>query len=501
MEVLSQHYPTGNMPGGKKMYHRNSRKRTDIETLVAEVAVIGGGGGLAAAVAAAEKGAKVILLEKRKKTGGNIALARGLLAAESPVQKRMKIDARKEELFKTAMNYAHWTINPRIIRALMDKSGETIQWLEKMGVIFKDVPHSYTNQFPRIYHIPEGHGAKLAKVLLEKCENLDVEVLCETPAKRILTGKMGEVTGVLAVRKDKEIRINARGVIIATGGYSGNRELLKKYHPHYTDSLRLYGLPNMGDGFYLATEAGAATEGLGTILAMGPLFEGSPYVHAIAMESNTVWVNKKGERFVNEAYEVPSETANALNRQPDKISYTLLDEKIKRSFVEEGLIKGIESRFPITTRMTDLEKYLQKDRESGKVKISRSWKGIAEWIGADFGVLKNTIDEYNSYCDHGNDAMFYKDRRFLQPLLTPPFYALKCCQAFHGTIGGIKINHDMEVLDQHESRIAGLYAAGNDTGGWVSDTYCYVLTGTALAFAINSGRIAGENAAQYVSGK
>jgi fumarate reductase flavoprotein subunit len=306
---------------------QDSKRAYNGKILTTEIVVIGGGGGLAAAVAAAEKGAKVILLEKRKKTGGNIALARGFLAAESPVQKRMKIDARKEELFKTAMDYAHWTINPRIIRALMDKSGETIQWFEEMGVNFKDVPHSYNNQFPRIYHIPEGHGARLVEVLFEKCKNLGVQVLCETSAKRILTGKRGEVTGVLAIRKDKEIRIDAKSAIIATGGFSGNRELLKKYHPHYTDSLRLYGLPNMGDGLHMATEAGAAMEGLGTILAMGPLFEGSLYVHAVAMESNTVWVNRRGERFVNEAYEVPSETANALNRQPDKI-YTCL---MKRS--------------------------------------------------------------------------------------------------------------------------------------------------------------------------
>jgi fumarate reductase flavoprotein subunit len=480
---------------------QDSKRTYNGEILTTEIVVIGGGAGLAAAAAAAEKGAKVILLEKRKKTGGNIALAKGLLAAESPVQKRMKIDAKKEELFKTAMNYAHWTINPRIIRALMNKSGETIKWFEEMGVSFKDVPHSYYNQFPRIYHIPEGHGAKLVKVLLKRCEDLGVQVLCETPAKRILTGERGEVAGVLAVRKDKEIMIKAMSVIMATGGYSGNKELLKKYYQHYTDGLRLYGLPSMGEGLHMATETGAAIEGLGTILAMGPLFEGSLYVHAVAMESNTVWVNRRGERFVNEAYEVPSETANALNRQPDKISYTLLDEKIKRSFMEEGLIKGIESRFPITTRMTDLEKFLQKDMENGKVKMSHSWKEIAKWIGADFRVLKNTIDEYNSYCGQGRDEMFYKDRRFLQPLHTPPFYALKCCQAFHGTIGGIKINHYMEVLNHHESAIPGFYAAGNDTGGWVSDTYCYVLTGTALAFALNSGRIAGENAAQYVSGQ
>jgi fumarate reductase flavoprotein subunit len=485
----------------KKMDRRDSKKSSAIETLLAETVVIGGGGGLAAAIAAAEKGTKVILLEKRKKTGGNTAMARGFLAAESPVQKRMKIDARREELFKTAMNFAHWTINPRIIQALMDKSGDTVGWLEEMGVRFLDVPHSFHNQFPRIYHIPEGHGAKLVKVLLKRCEDLGVQVLCETPAKRIVTGRRGEVIGVVAARKDKEIKIDTKSVIIATGGFSGNKALLKKYYPHYSDSLRLYGLPSMGDGLHMALEVGAATEGLGTILAMGPLFEGARYVHAVAVESSTLWVNKRGERFVNEASDVPSETANALNRQPDKISYTLLDEKIKRSFMEEGLIKGIESRFPSTTRMTELETYLGKEVKSGNVMISDSWKEMARWIGADFRVLKSTVNEYNSYCSQGRDDSFYKDRRYLQPLHTPPFYALKCCQAFHGTIGGIKINHQMEVLNHHGRPIPGLFAIGNDTGGWASETYCYVLTGTALAFALNSGRIAGANAARYVSGK
>jgi fumarate reductase flavoprotein subunit len=166
--------------------------------------------------------------------------------------------------------------------------------------------------------------------------------------------------------------------------------------------------------------------------------------------------------------------------------------------MEEGLIKGIETRFPSTTRMTELETYLRKEVKSGNVMISDSWKELAKWIGADFRVLKGTVVEYNAYCNQGRDDLFYKDRRYLQPLHTPPFYALKCCQAFHGTIGGIKINHQMEVLNHNELPIPGLFAMGNDTGGWASETYCYVLTGTALAFALNSGRIAGENAARYV---
>jgi fumarate reductase flavoprotein subunit len=96
--------------------------------------------------------------------------------------------------------------------------------------------------------------------------------------------------------------------------------------------------------------------------------------------------------------------------------------------------------------------------------------------------------------------MYAKDRQYFVPLRTPPFCAIKCHQSFHGTVGGIKINHRMEVLNKQDEPIPGFYAAGSDTGGWEGDTYCPGLSGSTLAFAINSGRIACENAFTYVSG-
>jgi fumarate reductase flavoprotein subunit len=258
----------------------------------------------------------------------------------------------------------------------------------------------------------------------------------------------------------------------------------------------------MGDGLKLATQLGAATEGLGMVLAMGPLFDGSFYLNAVATESNTVWVNRRGERFLNESSEVPAETANALARQPGKTSYSLFDEVIKRGFVEEGLVKAVDAvHFPSGMKMNNLDGHLKKAVADGKATIAGSWGEVAAWIGTDCDKLGDTIDEYNRYCDRSYDDMFYKDSRFLQPLRMPPFYALKCCQAFHGTVGGIKINHRMAVLDNNDRPIPGLFAMGNDTGGWVSDTYYYVVPGTAFSFALNSGRIAGENASAYFSGE
>ncbi|HVN97383.1 MAG TPA: FAD-dependent oxidoreductase [Syntrophorhabdaceae bacterium] len=477
-----------------------SRATSKNNMVVTDIVVIGGGGGLATAVAAAEAGAKVTLLEKRKLVGGNTALARGLMAAESPVQRRMKIDAHAEDIFKTAMAYSHWKVNPEIIRTFINKSGDTVAWLEEMGVRFEDVRNFYHNQVPQLYHVPEGYGAGLVKALTARCKELGVLILSRTAAKRIMRGKDG-IQGVVAVTGGKEMRICADSVVIATGGYSGNKEMLKKYCPEYTEDALVNGIQHMGDGIRMAIEAGAATEDLGNILFMGPFFKGSLQVSVVSVESNTVWVNRKGERFIDESTYLPAESANALNRQPDKISFTLFDEAIKQSFIKDGLMKGVHRLFPPGSKMAEFDKHLRKEAKEGQVKIAHSWKEIAGWIGAEAHVLEKNVIAYNKSCDRGYDDLFYKNRRYLKPLSTPPYYAIRCHQAFHGTIGGIKVNQNMEVLDRRDHPISGLFATGNDAGGWQSDTYCYVLSGMALAFAVNSARIAGENAARCISNR
>jgi fumarate reductase flavoprotein subunit len=277
---------------------------------------------------------------------------------------------------------------------------------------------------------------------------------------------------------------------------------MKKYCPDYSEDLVQFGMPiNVGDGLRMATGAGAATEGLGLLQLIGPRFATSPYIAAIVVEPNTIWLNKKGERFVDESLSFRwPESANALARQPDKICYNLFDEKIKQIFMKEGVSRGW-IKYPTGTRMTELDKEMRAHLSKGEIKISDSWEEIAKWMGTAPQVLKATIAEYNGFCEQRYDPIFAKDPKFLIPVRTPPFYALKCHQGFHGTVGGIKINQQMEVLDKQDEPIRGLYAAGSDTGGWQGDTYCLDLSGSTFAFAISSGRIAGENAFNYALGK
>jgi fumarate reductase flavoprotein subunit len=478
-----------------------SSKNQRVDILKTDICIIGGGGaGLAAAVAAAEEGASVIVLEKRRAPGGNSAMAEGFFAAESPTQKRMNIDADRDVLFKKAMDYAHWKINPRILRAFVDKSGDTARWLEEKGLKLDWIPIMYPNQVPLTWHCLKKGGAEVIKVLLKNCEDLRVRLLRQAVAKNILADEKGRVIGVVVRIDEKEIKIIAKSVVIATGGYGGNKELLKKYYASYDENMHCLGLPLMGDGLQMATEIGAATEGLGILQLNGQYVPGSLRLRAVAQEPNMIWVNKRGERFADEgiAFYFP-ERGNVVIRQPEKISYSLFDDKIKQNIIEHGLIKGIGVLFvPPGVGLSQMDEDLQSQALKGWVKISKSWDEIAKWIGVSPVVLKDTVKEYNSFCDKGHDDIFAKDRRYLVPLCNPPYYAIKCCLSYLGTIGGIKINQRMEVLDHQDNPIPGLYAAGSDTGGWESDTYCLYLSGSTFGFALNSGRIAGENAAQYV---
>ena len=175
------------------MDSKSISKAKDLDT---DIVVVGAGGaGLAATLAAAEEGANVVLLEKQKTPGGNSALATGFTAAESPVQERMGIDVKKDDLFKIAMEYSHWEINPRIVRAWLNKSGDTVGWLEEKGVEFDMVSFFYPGQVHKVYHVPKGQGQGAIKTLVKNCEDQGIQILRQTRAKKILTSAAGNVIG------------------------------------------------------------------------------------------------------------------------------------------------------------------------------------------------------------------------------------------------------------------------------------------------------------------
>jgi fumarate reductase flavoprotein subunit len=478
----------------------SSDKRSNLASTEYEVVIIGGGGaGLSAALQASENGGKVCVIERRRVLGGNTSMASVMFGAETPFQRRMQIDVSRDMAFKMAMGYAHWKIDPRIVRAFIDSTGETTQWLEDKGVEFIDIPNYFPDQKPRVFQIIKGQGSTMCKILAQECEKRGVQFFYETKVDKILTNAQGAVEGVSVTIDDRPHQIAAKSVIIATGGYGNNKEMLKKYCPTYSEDMVHIGLPvNFGDGIRMALDVGAAAEGLGLVHALGPRYAGSAYVAAIVVEPNTVWVNKKGQRFADEAvsFQWP-EAGNALSRQPDRICYTLFDEAIKDIFVKQGVSRGW-MKYPTGTKMTKLDQEIKSELKKKEIMVADSWEPIAQWMNVASKILFATIEEYNRSCDQGGDRVFAKDPKFLLPLRTPPYYAIMCRQGYHGTVGGIKIDENMQVLDKNDAPIGGLFAAGADTGGWEGDTYCLELSGSTLAFAIVSGRIAGQNAVQFV---
>jgi fumarate reductase flavoprotein subunit len=397
----------------------------------------------------------------------------------------------------------------RIVRACLNKSGDTIRWLEEKGLDFEWLSFLIRDQDHKVYHVPKGDCLQMVKTLVKKCEDLNVRILRQTRMKNILKDKKGNVTGIVADTKNKELLIKSRSVIIATGGYGANKEFLQRYYPYETKNLYYFGAPSlMGDGLQTAIEIGADTEGLGTLLAHAPWYpagwQTAIAISSVALEPYTVWVNKRAERYMDESIPLSFlEGFNALEKQPGNVSYHIFDEKIKKSMIKKGIKEGAgeiwREHFLPETLLPELENRLKSEEKKGRVKISEKWDDIAQWIGASPEALKATIEEYNHFCDRGYDEIFNKDRKHLLPLRNPPFYVLKCVQGFLDTTGGIKINHHMEVLNSKDKPIPGLYAAGVVAGGWEAKTYCFIFSGSAVSFAVNSGRIAGESAVEYIS--
>jgi len=471
-----------------------------------DVVVIGSGAsGLAAALTAAEGGARVILFEKQRTPGGTSNFFGGMFAVESDMQRENYVNYSRDDAFKNIMEYSHWRANPRLVRAIVNESGGTISWLRRQGVEFSGVTINMPKS-PRTYHVVTGTGLAVVKALVTRAKEKGVDLCLGTPVKRIFK-EGGRITGILYECDSEDVRVNAKAVVIASGGFANNKEWIKKYTGFELEKnlLPVGNVDKFGDGIRMAWEVGAAEEGISVV----ELYRAGPITTEIGgqVEWPTVqpdlWVNPRGERFCDESVAFYDTSAGNVNAKFNEgYTYSLFDTSILQRLKEEGLDKGVNRRNPPGTRLTNFEGELEILFEKGNtdVSVSDSVEELAQKLGMDTFVLKSTVEEYNEFCAKKHDDLFAKDPRYLRPLKGPKFYAVKAHTIFLGTMGGIKINHNTEVIDKKESVIPGLYAAGFDAGGMYGDSYhISVASGSSVGFAFNSGRIAGKNALKYMN--
>ena len=481
--------------------------------ITADVGIIAAGpAGLCAAVSASEAGASVVVFEKANNVGGTANMGMGPFGVESRIQKAAFSNLTKEAVFRKFMDYVHWHTDARLVREYFWKSGDTIDWLEDMGVKFIGA----TKYFPdsdATWHIVQPEDGSLPgpraattmnKVLYKKALELGAKFYLETPAYKILK-ENGKVCGILARNASgEEIELRCKAVIVATGGFGSNPEMIKEFTGYdFGKNMFNTAVPGLvGDGIKMVWDIGGA-HGRMTIEATGgrtPVGDGDmEAVHlGFVFSQANLTVNKQGFRICDESVmQNTSVAANIIDEQTDKRIYNILDDSIIKKFRRNGMpftssvfggsdVDNFDERF---TKLTELypDCFFAAD----------SLEELAEKAGINADNLVETVEEYNDACDMNYDDVFGKSRKYLLPYNGKRFYAAIGTIGGYGTLGGIKVNWKQEVVDSGNNPIPGLWGAGSDINEIYDGTYMFYLPGNTMGFAVNTGRIAGERAAEY----
>lgn len=453
----------------------------------AEVVVVGSGiAGLSAALSAAEAGTKTILLEK---TATIQARGHDNAFIGSRFQAKLGIKIDKDEIILNLMKYGANKPDQRLIRMWAEGSGKTADWLMDMTdtagieVIIKQYPpppafNNTTEYYPQ-YHVTHHYRNErlVAKCLLDNAIKKGVVTYFRTRAKQLLRKGKGRVTGVIAQNEAGEyLQFNAaKAVILCTGDYGNNAEMMAKYCPQ-SAYLAPMILTSTGDGHIMAMWIGGVMEpGPHTPMIHGPA---GPLLSAAYLQ-----VNLLGKRFQNEDVPIQS-NVNAVERQPNRIAWQVFDSKYPAELPYHGLGLG---KIIIAT-----EKIQQE--VSQVAIVANSIEELAVKMKLPIATFKATVKRYNELARSGKDLDFGKRSDRMSPIDKPPYYAGKSGYSLLTVLGGLNINDRLQPLDKNWEAIPGIYLAGNTMGNRFSIDYPTMCPGLSHGMAIHYGRIAGLNA-------
>jgi fumarate reductase flavoprotein subunit len=490
-----------------------------------DLLVIGSGGGLIAALRAKECGVKdVIVLEKQKRVGGVCVMACGVSAVGTERQKARGDKQQHDEarLFTEMMEKSGWAADPYVVRAFVANSGTFMEWVESKGIhpdIVEERDRCFLLKTPhkkRTGKETSDLGNAIIDEVYAQALEQGVQVLLETPATSLLQDESGKVIGAMAKEKDgTEVKITAKAVILSAGGFCDNKEMRKKLCGRFFDPEKPWEFMPfesdiyMGEGIQMALAAGSRPDPHVDIVVGGPTHHGPMSVSEAALSPLVIVVNKLGRRYMAEV--LGNDGYFAAANQPDAESYAIFDDAAIEPLVEElRLNKRYVPNEKEIPKMVTLREDLEKTLAAGGTEFHGTFKTkalcraetieeLAEFIGCDAARLKKTIEDYNHYVETGVDEEMFKDPQWLKlPIKTAPFYAMKMMRFNQCTHGGISIDEKMQVIkDDWRNPIPGLYATGDSASGWCSELGWLGMT--SLTWALNSGYMAGENAAEYIA--
>ena len=490
-----------------------------VEEYEADVVVIGAGGsGSAAAVAASQKGAKVIVLEKSNMVGGSSVMSMGMGAMNSSLQKEdPETDFTAGEWMTSWLKQQNYMVSGPMIYTYITESGPTVDWLMENGFSFDYVGHAQQALMDdpiRLYHLWAGDGfaASIAR-MLQQIEENGGQTLMQTRATEIIM-EDGVARGVIGHKADgTAVKVYADAVIIATGGYGASEEKMEALLGFRANGIN--SGTQTGDGIDMGVAAGAALQGEQNVEFHGAhaafdLAAGVPgngkNLNQMAINPGTLWVNAEGYRFTNEdiCYD-SSYLGNVTSRQGSQY-YILVDQKTVDTLETQGASAlGITKDFAgfgaAGYTAADLWENLNQDLtaglETGVTYKADTLEALADLAGIDKARLLETVTVYNASCEAGVDEMYCKDAQFMIPVKEGPFYLVVGRTTELCTLGGLKINTEMQVLDTQDQVIPGLYAAGVDCSGSLFNNAYVSFEGVTMGWVMTSGRLAGEAAAAH----
>ncbi|MGV3030983.1 flavocytochrome c [Streptococcus suis] len=439
-----------------------------------DVVVVGSGGaGMSAAISAKDAGASVVLLEKMPVIGGNTAKSSaGMNASQTKFQEAEGIADSNDKFYEETLKGGKGTNDPELLRYLVDNSASAIDWLDGLGITLSNLTTTGGMSEKRTHRPADGSavGGYLVNGLYYNLVEREVPIFVNANVTKLQEND-GAVTGVEVEIAGETKKISAKAVVLATGGFGADLEMVAKLNPGLEGYVTTNQEGSTGDGIALAESKGAATVDMEQIQIHPTVEQETSYLITEAVRGEgAILVDANGDRFVNEL-ETRDKVSAAINALDPNHAYVIFDDALKE-------------------RVKAIAQY----EEKGLVKTGATLADLAKEIGVPADKLQATLDVWNKAVADKNDAAFGRTSGMDNALNTGSYHAIKVAPGVHHTMGGVKINTNAEVLKTDGSAITGLYAAGEVTGGVHGQNR---IGGNAVADIIVFGRQAGMKAAEF----